>query len=256
MPRCRDITIRPGSGNTDRRKHAQNFIRRLVFNQVNLILCLYIHGDMAVCNLRTDDNNRGSLLKENLIVTLQECSGRGPEKALLTLTRGDSAQAWGFSCHGGEDLEHWGGLLSGEYHTNSQNYNCSRCGKYGGISWILLSRRVCEASRERPVAGSGQRQGGLSLWGGGPQTRGLHHQHQWQTRVPPEARGGDQAHQELGTGLILSSVIMNDYEPAVFFRLFFWMLRGMPAKGCCTAMGCTSTALTFSLRKIGNLESQ
>ena len=51
---------------------------------------------------------------KRLIITLQECSGRGPEKVLLTLTRGDPAQAWGFSCHGGEDLEHWGGLLSGD----------------------------------------------------------------------------------------------------------------------------------------------
>ena len=49
-----------------------------------------------------------------MIITLQESSGRGPEKVMLTLTRGDPAQAWGFSCHGGEDLEHWGGLLSGD----------------------------------------------------------------------------------------------------------------------------------------------
>ena len=65
----------------------------------------------------------GSLSEQLLIITLQECSGRGPEKVLLTLTRGDPAQAWGFSCHGGEDLEHWGGLLSGDYNShNSPGY--------------------------------------------------------------------------------------------------------------------------------------
>ena len=31
----------------------------------------------------------------------------------LTLERKDDGEAWGFSGHAGEDLEHWGGLLSG-----------------------------------------------------------------------------------------------------------------------------------------------
>ena len=56
--------------------------------------------------------------QDNIATLLQDQSRRGwdqgPERQLLTLTRPDSAQAWGFSCHGGEDLEHWGGLLSGE----------------------------------------------------------------------------------------------------------------------------------------------
>ena len=66
-------------------------------------------------------NNRGSQSRkdtDNIAKLLQEQSRRGwdqgPERLLLTLTRPDSTQAWGFSCHGGEDLEHWGGLLSGE----------------------------------------------------------------------------------------------------------------------------------------------
>merc|ERR1712079_289906 len=37
----------------------------------------------------------------------------GAEKYLLTLQRADSETAWGFSCSGGQDLEAWGGLMSG-----------------------------------------------------------------------------------------------------------------------------------------------
>ena len=37
----------------------------------------------------------------------------GPEKLYLTLDRNDPEKSWGFSCLGGADLEHWGGLMSG-----------------------------------------------------------------------------------------------------------------------------------------------
>ena len=38
----------------------------------------------------------------------------GAEKYLLTLQRADNETAWGFSCSGGQDLEAWGGLMSGK----------------------------------------------------------------------------------------------------------------------------------------------
>ena len=41
----------------------------------------------------------------------------GAEKYLLTLQRADNDIAWGFSCSGGQDLEAWGGLMSGRMWT-------------------------------------------------------------------------------------------------------------------------------------------
>ena len=38
---------------------------------------------------------------------------RGPEKLYITLDRGQADTAWGFSCSGGLDLEHWGAIMSG-----------------------------------------------------------------------------------------------------------------------------------------------
>ena len=95
----------------------------MIINHFNL-LCFFLSVVTWRYTGQTDDYySERSMLGEKLIITLQECSGRGPEKVLLTLTRGDPAQAWGFSCHGGEDLEHWGGLLSGDYNShNSPGY--------------------------------------------------------------------------------------------------------------------------------------
>ena len=38
---------------------------------------------------------------------------RETEKLYLTLDRENDCQGWGFSCNAGDDLEQWGGLLSG-----------------------------------------------------------------------------------------------------------------------------------------------
>ena len=38
---------------------------------------------------------------------------RGPEKLYLTLDRSKEDSAWGFSCSGGRDVEHWGAVMSG-----------------------------------------------------------------------------------------------------------------------------------------------
>ena len=111
-------------------------------------------------------------------------------------------------------------------------------------------RSVSEATWAGPVAGGGQRQGGLGRHEGRPQARGLHHQHQRQDGVPPQARGGLQAHQDVGTGLCCH----DDHEllELSVYRLSIWMLRGITARGCFTAMGYISTASTFFLRTIGN----
>ena len=58
---------------------------------------------------------------------------RGPEKLYLTLERDDPKKSWGFSCHGGADLEHWGGLMSG----NKDNFLCMSLG-------ALFTRCCCE----------------------------------------------------------------------------------------------------------------
>ena len=81
--------------------------------------------DQATNTAAMQDDFNISLAKSKVLTFLHESVlarsiqgstrgwGGGPEKALLTLTRSEDTQAWGFSCHGGDDLEHWGGLLSG-----------------------------------------------------------------------------------------------------------------------------------------------